>query len=348
MPSVSIDTFFACALTVSVALLATAFFAGTMQTRINNLKDTNENQYLSAIAEHIVTSRGSPAGWGSTGSLVPATFGLAKGDSSIPYELDIDKIGRLNNESEYFLSYPDVSKAARLNNLALGISISPLISTDVELYSNVTVGDKTEYTFKVSVNEGSVQASASLRCYAVARNFVTSVSGEVSSSGVGYVTVEIPNSPNGPAVLIAFARASFDDRITSFGVCSFAHLSEEPTPNNSYLSLSPLNYELNASPRFPETTIEYAYVFSYSYQSNLRSTSENNYSIPTIVDKSPMVMVLYGATGGTYFLEWVSYPHLPLQFGADFAGSEENAFTYTVTIKETLYKLIISFGDVAN
>jgi hypothetical protein len=344
MPSASIDTFFACALLVSVALLATGYFAGTMQTGLNDSQDANESKYLSAVAEQIVTSCGSPADWGSTGSLVPSIFGLGKSGAWMPYELDIDKISRLNDQNEYALSYYDVSKSARLNNIAFSLSISPFFSIDVELTNNETAGDATAYTFQISVSEPFGETS--LQCYAVAKGFVTNVSGETSSSGVGYVNVEIPNASNGPALLIVFARASFDDRATSWAVYSFAHLSDEPTPNNSFLNLSPLNYVLNVSPKFPDTTVEGSYFFSYSCQSNLTSISENTYAIPMLMDKSPFVMVLYGSNGAADFAEWGSYPQLPNHFGADFAESEENVFTYTVTIKETLYKLTLSFGDV--
>jgi len=101
MPTVSIDTFFACSLIVSVALLATASLVGTMQTKINSLQDLNKDDYLRTIAEHIVTSYGTPVDWGSS-SVVPSAFGLSDSDSSHLYELDIDKISRLNSQNKLF------------------------------------------------------------------------------------------------------------------------------------------------------------------------------------------------------------------------------------------------------
>jgi hypothetical protein len=35
-----------------------------------------------------------------------------------------------------------------------------------------------------------------------------------------------------------------------------------------------------------------------------------------------------------------------LEAGADFSRSEANVFTYTVTIRNTLYRLTLRFGDV--
>jgi len=70
--------------------------------------------------------------------------------------------------------------------------------------------------------------------------------------------------------------------------------------------------------------------------------------MPTVLDKSPIVLVLHGVCGSTDFVEWTSYPLLPVEFGADFVESEENVFVYMVTVKETLYKLTLRFGGVTS
>ncbi len=347
MPSVSIDTFFACALTVSVALLATAFFAGTMQTRINSLEEINKQDYLNAIAEHIVTSYGDPVDWGSEG-LVPSTFGLGDVDSPYMYSVDIDKIGRLSNQSSYVLSYPDVHRAARLNNLALGVSLSQMLTVNVELADTNASADAVTYTFKVSVTQDAGPASAGLSCYAVANGFLASASSGTAEDGVGYVDVQVPNSSNGTALLVVFARAAFDNRVTAYTVYPFEHLSQKPLPNNSFLDLSPLDYILHVGVNDSSVGVEAGYAFSYMHQSNLTATSNTTYTIPVRVDKSPMVLVFFGTHDAEYFAEWTSYPLLPRGFGADFAHAEENVFTYVVTIKEVLYRLTLCFGDVVN
>jgi hypothetical protein len=214
------------------------------------------------------------------------------------------------------------------------------------LSANTTVGDETAYTFKISVSQASGPTSASLHCYVAVRDFLSDILNTTSSAGIGYVSVQIPNSANGPALLIVFARASFDDRITSFEAYSFDHLSQEPSPNHTFLGLSPLNYTLNLNPNFPGITIEHAYAFSYAYQSNLTSISTATYGIPVFVDRSPTVLVISGLNGSASFVEWVSYPDVPLDFGSNFEDSEENVFAYIVIVKETLYKLTLSFGDV--
>jgi hypothetical protein len=346
MPTVSIDTFFACALLVSVALLATASLAGTMQTRIDSMQDVNKQDYLRNVADQILFSTGTPADWGADAT-VPSSFGLHASGASGVYELDIDKVTRLNSQNSYALSYPQVSTAAQLNNLALGIKLSQMLSIAVALSANTTAGDETAYTFKIQVSQAQGPISAGLHCYVVADGFLSDVYNSTSSSGVGYTSFQVPNSADGPALLIVFARATFDDRVTAYEAYSFAHLSEAPEPNHTFLGLSPLNGTLGVDANDPDAAVDEAYAFSFGYQANLAATSGSTYAIPAFLDKSPTVLVVLGQTSGAVFVEWIAYPDVPLQFGANFENSEENVFVYTVTIKDVFYKLTLTFGDVA-
>lgn len=345
MPTETIDTFFACSLIVSVAILATAFLAGTMQTQINSTQDLNKQDYLQKIADHIVSSCGSPVNWG-TASGTPTSFGLATNTSAGLYELDIDKLSRLSNQNAYALSYPNISKAARLTNIAFGVSLSQMLSIDIELSGNSSTSGFTTYTFTISVSQNSRPLSTDLQCYLVATNYVTNASNATTSSGVGQISIEVPDASNGPALLVVFARAPFDDRLTAYAVHSFAHLSQEPAPNYTFLGLSPLNYTLNLNKNYPSVTIEETYAFSYGYSSNLTSTSSTTYTIPALLDKSPIVLVAQGVNEAEPFVEWTSYPQLPVDVGANFTNAAQNLFVYQVTVKGTLYKLVLCFGDV--
>ncbi|MCW4007955.1 MAG: hypothetical protein NWF09_04590 [Candidatus Bathyarchaeota archaeon] len=345
MPTESIDTFFACTLLVSVALLAMASLAGTMQARINNLPDLNKNDYLNAIAEYIITNSGTPEDWGAS-STVPSVFGLSRNGSLFLYEVDIDKISRLNSQSSYALSYVQVLNATRLRNIALGISVSQILSIDVALAKIEPSESVTDYTFTIAVRHASGPVNATLQCYVVAGAFTSKAYNTTSGTGLGYVSVQIPNSASGPALLVVFARAAFDDRITSYAAYSFTHLWQEQLANSAFLTLNPLNYTLSVVYNFPNVTVTNAYAFSYNYQTNLTAASSASYAIPNWVDKSPLVLVVCGYNDTTPFIEWVAYPNVPFDFGANFANAEKNVFSYVVTIKETFYKLTISFGDV--
>jgi hypothetical protein len=347
VPSTSIDTFFACTIIVAVALIATAFLSSTMQTSINNTQDINKDSYLKAIADHIITNPGAPVNWG-TSSSVPADFGLAAGSSTIPFELDIDKITRLNNLNSYSLSYFDMANAAKLNNIALGITVSQVMSINIEQISNST-GNDASFTFAILTSIDSEPTSASLNCYVVANNYLSNVTDSTSGIGVGYVTVQIPSAATGNAMLIVFARASFDDRITSYAIYNFLNSTQESSPSNDILTLTPLNYTLSFTTNSTDLTIQNGYVFSYAYQQNLAPVQgTTQYLIPTIIDKSPFVIVICGYNNSAYFQEWTSYPQIPLKAGSSFEGSAQNVFSYIVTINNALYKVDISIGDVVS
>ena len=341
MPASSFDTFFACTIIVAAALIGMAFLGSTMQTRIASTQDINKDSYLKAIADRIIMNPGSPSEWGSS-SASPIDFGLA---SSLPhnaFELDVDKICRLNNLNNYSLSYLDLSKAAKLN-IALGIEVSQLLTIKIIQSSNSTVGSDTSFTFQISANIDSKPTSASLHCYFAANTYLAEVNASISDFGVGQVTVQIPTSETENALLIAFARASFDDRITSYAIYNFAHSTQESIPSDTNLVLSPLDYILN----FNDTNLRVlnGYVFSYSYKQPLLSFEGSQAAIPKLLDKSPIVIIV-GINGADHIQEWTAYPQIPLKIGANFEGSEQNIFSYIVTIKGVLYRLDLSLGDL--
>ena len=342
MPTSSFDTFFACTIIVAAALIGTAFLGSTMQTRIASTQDINKDSYLKAIADHIVTNPGSPVDWG-TSSALPVDFGLASNPSHSSYELDIDKICRLNSLNNYSLSYPELSNAAKLN-LALGIKVSQLMTVNILQSSNSTVGSDTSFTFQISTNIDSKPTSASLHCYFAADTYLTEVNASIPDVGVGQVTVQIPTSETENALLIAFARSSIDDRITSYAIYNFAHSTQESIPSSTNLALSPLNYTLSLN----DTSLRVlnGYVFSYSYQQPLSSLEGSQAAIPKLLDKSPLVLVVEGINGTDHFQEWTAYPQIPLKIGANFEGSEQNIFSYIVTVNGVLYRLDLSLGDL--
>ncbi len=345
MPSTSFDTFFACIIIVTASLIATAFVASTLQTGIASSQDVNKQSYLKAIADHIITNPGDPGNWGISSS-VPADFGLAASPMTIPYEVDLDKISRLNTLNNGSLSYFDMANAAKLNNIALGIEFSQVMSIDLVQLSNSTVGSDTSFIFSVLTSVEGKPVSASLHCYAVANGFVDDVVNNTLGVGIGDVTVQIPRAIADDAMLIVFARASYDDRVTSYAVYDFQDSIQQSTPSNNILVLSPNNYALTFASNSSEIAAQNGYLFSYGYKQNLVSIHVNEYEIPNVIDKSPFILVVCGQSESIYFQEWVAYPQVPLKSGSTFESSEQNVFSYLVTVKGVLYRLEISLGDV--
>ena len=348
MPTSSFDTFFACTIILAAALIATGFVTSTMQVRIENTKNINEQSYLQAIADHMVTSPGTPSNWGISNS-VPADFGLAAASSTIPYELDVDKVTRLNSLNNYCLSYFDMETSSKLNGVALAIAVSQILDVSIEKSSSSLTGNDASFTLSISTSIDSEPVSASLKCYVVANNYLNNITSNTSNVGLGYLNVQIPSQAAGNAMVIVFARASFDDRITSYAVYDPANSTQETVSSSNFLTLSPLNYKLSLSTNSSELTIQGGYVFSYAYEQSLALTpGATQCPITEIVDKSPLIIVVNGVDNGAYFQEWVSYPQVPFSAGSDFSAPPQNVFSYTVTINGALYKLEISFGGVAS
>ncbi len=351
MPSTSIDTFFACTIIVAIALIATAYTSSTLQTSINTTQDINKESYLQAIANHIITNLGFPTNWG-TSNTIPSDFGLAASSSTTPYELDMDKLTRLNNLNKYSISYFDMENAAKLNNIALGITVSQIISINIQQSGNSTIGNNENLGFTVLTSIACKPVSATLQCYIVANNYLCFQNNATTSDvGLGFINTQIPIGSSANSNLIVFARSSFDNRITSYAIYNISNSSQESTPNNDLLDLSPLNYVLNLSTNSSDLTVQGCYIFSYNYEDqsiiNIQNVQNSSQiQLPNLIDNSPFVIIIYGLENDSYFQEWTAYPQIPLTAGSNFAGSEQNIFSYIVTVNGVLCKLDISLGDV--
>ncbi len=343
MPSSSFDTFFACTILVAAALVSTAFLASTLGARIEATQDVNRGSFQEAIADHLIANPGVPVDWGE-GTTVPSGFGLASASSAVEYQLDMDKLSRLNSQNTAALSYDDIFIAAKLN-MALGITVSQLITLDITQSSNSTVGPNTSFTFTLETNIDSKPTSANLHCYLTAQGYQSSFTSQTSYEGTGAVNFQMPTSVVDDALLVVFAKATFDDRINSYGIYDFHSSNQETTPASRLLALSPLDYTLHYNVTSPDVLVQEGYAFSYSYQEDITSLYGSQVNIPQFIDKSPTILVVCGTNSGEYFQEWVAYPQIPLKAGADFEGSAQNVYSYIVTVNGGLYRLDISLGD---
>lgn len=343
MPASSIDTFFACTLIVAVVVVSMVATTMIVAPYIGGMHDLNEEAYLQKIVDHMLVNSGSPGDWGQNQTAAPDAFGLAE-DGSFSYVLDRDKVSRLNSSNAYALNYLQVLQALRLEKVAFRITFSQILDVSIALSSNESVAESTTYSFNVSVSRDQAPVAASLQCYIIANNYLNSTVSSTSGSGEAVVDIEIPDSSNGTALLIVFARTAYDDRLTAQGAYAFGHLSSEPSPNNTFLSLSPLNSTLLADPNFSGVSLEDGYQFSYGYESTLSSVSNETYAVPEFLDSSPKVLAVTGWNGSTFFIEWVTYPQVPLEIGANFENTECFSFNYLVTIDRTFYRMNVQCG----
>jgi hypothetical protein len=286
---------------------------------------------------------------------VPSSLGLAKADSSLPYELDIDKVSRLNSANVYSLTYLELWESLGIEDVAFQIEVRTLFGVSINPILNQTQGNETIYEFEVVTRKFGMPIPSDLSSYVVVKDFVDRTNSSTSSNGVGSLSISIPNSVNGTALLLVFAKAKVNPRIVAFNVYAFGHNSATPFSNRTFTRLSPLNYVLNASFVYPNTEILKTQVFTLNYNFSLveqaQASQSTEYSIPSLLDSSPMILVLTGNNGSSSFAEWVSYPQLPLQMGADFsqsiAGSKIVSQSHIVTINFALYEVVTKWGGKA-
>lgn len=351
MPTISVDTFFACSLMVLLVLSAMAAASKLLYPYLNNAVDANIADRYGSISKYLLLNEGTPSNWGQNGQEMPETFGLGKAASDIPYELDIDKISRLNSENLYAVSYAQTFTALGVSDVSFRIEIEPVFEVAVNLTSTFEGLNETSYEFEILAEKHGAPVPTKLKSYIIAEKYLEPNDAHVSN-GTTRMNITLSNDINGSALLVVFARSVSNLKIVSFSAYPFAHNSSEPSPKGTFLRLSPLNYSLNASLNCPETNLSDAYALSFNYSSTLTQTANDSqsatYDIPHFLDPSPTLIVVTGWNSTVFFTEWTAYPQIPLQTGANFTSSTSLsnvlAYTYLVTIDSTLYKCTMWLG----
>lgn len=117
----------------------------------------------------------------------------------------------------------------------------------------------------------------------------------------------------------------------------------------TFTTLSPLNHTLYLD-LVAGATAWNAAVFSHSYSFNLTADG-SYYDIPRLLEGSPMILTLTGVNGSVRWAEWVAYPQVPLEMGADMSDdyvvSDVNLASYLVDINGGLYRFKIKFRSPA-
>ncbi len=351
LPASSIDTFLACSIMIILVLTALVGVAQFMEPYMSSLSNRDVSERYQQLSSSLLLLPGNPSGWGQSVAS-PTGLGLARTGSALPYELDVDKVSRLNSLNSYSLSYSELWKALGVKDVSFQIAVKPIFDVSIDLTSTSPSGNGTIYEFKVVTAESGMPVVTDLSAYFATGNFVSRVYSPTSSNGTATLDFNISNSLVGSALMIVFAQSIATPQIVSFNVYTFSVNSSTPLPNRTFTLLSPLNYVLNASLVSPSVNILAARIFTFSHNSSLTVKAQTGlsmeYFIPTMLDSSPMVMVLTGNSGATSFAEWVAYPQLPLLVGADFnqstAGTKIISVSSFITINNALYEVVTTWG----
>ena len=353
MPTASLDTLLACSVMICLVLSSMVGVFTAVQPFINYQTSCYGMETNRMLAEYLLLETGSPANWGAETNETLTSFGLAKENASVPFELDIDKVTRLNSGNRYNLSFLEAFTAVGAKDKPFRIIIKPIFNITATLASQAENSSEIVYHFDVFTEKSNLPVATRFQCYAVIGDYVASNSSVTSSLGEGSVEIALPTSMNGTALLLIFAE--IEPGTLSYTVYPFIHnLEGSPNQAGSYATLSPLNYTLRAD-LSTSNRILYAKVFTYNYWFNLSETESTStiqyFIIPRILDESPMILVGTGVDTNLSqcFAEWVSYPQVPLDFGLDFTGEHHlaDAFSsrFLVTINSAIYECKIIIGE---
>lgn len=349
MPASSIDTFLACSIMVVLIVSSMAGMTKILQPHLN-YSTIEDNLWHQTLSEYILTSCGDPQNWGELKESLPSTFGLAS-QIQKPYELDPDKVSRLNNESIYSLSYQEIFEALGATDFSLNMKVQPLFDVAINLTTSYIEENTTIYTFRITVSNASNTLATSLKCYLILGTYINHTSAVLDQNSASYTNFTLSNSLNGSALLVVFAESNVYSGAISFNAYIFSHNTPQiPKPNKTYLRLSPIEQSLTASFKRSNITVQNAYVFTNNYHFNLSQMTINNQTleinIPNLLEPSPAIFVLTGNNVSNTFIEWGAYPQIPLEIGVNLnditSKSNVIAQPYLVTINSVLYEFIIT------
>jgi hypothetical protein len=353
MPASSIDTFFACSLMVILIVSAMAGTTKVVQPYLDDLAHTNDIERHKGLAEYLLVCTGNPANWGAK-KIVPSAFGLSS-EIRRAYELDIDKVTRLNSHNIHSITYPDILDALGTTAVSVNIKIHTLFEVAICLTSKHNGGMNTTYAFQITTTKSGFPIPTWLRTYTAIDTYVEETVSD-APDGRSELNATLSNSLNGTAILIVFAQAKACPQVMAVNAYLFGHNADSPEPNHTFLRLSPLSYLLNVSSRDQTVELHSAHVFTYTYHFMLPPASAGNqtveYTIPRLSEASPLVLLVNGKNGSTSFAEWTTYPQLPLEIDPDFndstARSNTVAAVYVVSVGSVLYQAIITCRSVQN
>ena len=336
MPTASIDLFLASS--AMILLVVGAIYSTDIVVEPYLAQKGVPIERYQQIGRYMLLSRGEPEDWGIDG--IPTSLGFSAGGS---YELDIDKVTRLNPSNTNALNYSTLWEALGIDDVSFRISMDMPFNLTLSLSSSQIVGGDTTYTFEASTTRRGYTLPTTVRYYVAVRDFNDSRTGATDIGGSGSVEFSISNSHNGTALLVGFAQ--LEPSIVSYCVLPFAHNTTTLDPAGTYAALSPLNYNLDVNLTEGASVLNAA-VFSLGYMFKITGSGES-YVIPHLLDASPMVLVVTGVKDSSYWAESVAYPQVPLAIGADmsddYAISAIASAPFLVDVKGALYRFEVRF-----
>jgi len=257
LSTASID--FTLSASAMILLVMGAIFGVNMVAEPYLESETFDEGRYNQIARHILLSGGEPADWGVDGNLT--YFGLASTGGA--YELDIDKVTRLNSLNSYSLDYGSIWQALGIEDVSFRIEMEPIFDTAFHLDSSQSQGGETTYNFSVTTKRDGYPLSTQLSYYVIFGNTTYTSSGTTDSTGDGTVQFTLPDSIEGTALLVGFAKE--DEGVISYSVLPFPHISESTHSTGTFARLNPNDYSLDVD-LYENNSIMNAAYLSHEYR----------------------------------------------------------------------------------
>lgn len=356
MPTVTLDTFLACSLMLILALSAMLSVPKIVQSHIDGLQGQEKTGYYLQLIRNILLRAGDPIDWGSHPEVAPTIFGLAEAGtrSALFFDLDIDKVTRLNPENEHAINYAQIFTAIGVRDVSWEIVVKPLFEISVSLASTEQLTGGTRYTFTFLSQRAGQPVACDMSCFVFAADFTEKKTASTDSDGKGVLVAELPFTVNGTAALVTIAKSAVNPSIVSYNVHVFSHNAPALPANASLTRLSPLNYSLTVEHGQADVEIAGAWCFSFDYNFSLNKISEDAqetvYEIPRLADSGPILLLVACSNASCNSLEWVSYPQVPLQIGSEPQNSSiavAGSFTDLVAVRDAIYECIITVSGPA-
>jgi hypothetical protein len=259
LPTASID--FTLSASAMILLVMGAIFGVNMVAEPYLVSDTLDEGRYNQIARHILLSEGEPADWGVTGNLT--YFGLASAGGA--YELDVDKVARLHSLNSHSLDYGSIWQALGIEDVSFRIEMEPIFETTLNLDASQSQGGETTYNFSVTTEQDGYPLSTQLTYYVIFGNTTYTTSGTTDSTGDGTVQFTLPDSLEGTALLVGFAKE--DDGMISYEVLPFPHNNASAHSSGTFALLSPHNYTLDVD-LYENNSLVNAAFLSHGYSFN--------------------------------------------------------------------------------
>jgi len=196
-----------------IILVLTAM-AGTtmiMAPYLENLSHREDANRYQSLGSQLLLNTGQPSDWGQN-NRIPTIIGLAQNGTQQPYELDMDKLSRINSMNDFSLPYSDLWRIFGVKDITFEITVKPFFTLNATVVSDIVNGTAIDYEFRIITDKDGQYVPSNIVGYLMVDDFTANAKA-TSHEGNTYLDFDVPASYPGSAVVIFFAQSTADQKI---------------------------------------------------------------------------------------------------------------------------------------